>query len=99
MTTKPHAGDGERQRRPIASIALRTGGLIGAVILGGLFVASCGSGVTDVGAAVAAPTSAETETDAAARFFLERLDHTVVNQHSTAHDSDLPGASIAAYEM
>ncbi|UUZ72729.1 hypothetical protein LP415_03690 [Polaromonas sp. P1(28)-8] len=99
MKKKPHAGDGERQRRPIASIALRTGGLIGAVILGGLFVASCGSGVTDVGTAVAAPTRAETETAAATPLLLGRLDHTVVNQHSTAHDSDLPGASIAAYGM
>lgn len=100
MTKKPHAGDGERQRRPVASIALRTGGLIG-VILGGLFVASCGSGVSDVGTAVAAPTSAETKTAAAtlSLLLLERLDHTVVNQQSTAHDSDLPGASIAAYGM
>lgn len=99
MTKKPHAGDGERQRRLIASIALRTGGLIGAVILGGLFVASCSSGVTDVGTTVAAPTSAETKIYAATLLLLERLDHTVVNQHSTAHDSDLPGASIAAYGM
>ena len=88
-----------RQRPPIASIALRACGLIGAVILGGLFVASCGSGVTDVGTAVAAPTSAETKIYAATLLLLERLDHTVVNQHSTAHDSDLPGASIAAYGM
>ena len=28
---------------------------------------------------------------------LERLDHSTVNKHSTAHLSDLPGASIAAY--
>ena len=28
---------------------------------------------------------------------LERFDHSVVNKHSTAHDSDLPGASIGAY--
>ncbi len=99
MTTKPNAGDGEQQRRPIAALALRTGGLIGAVILGGLFVASCGSSLTDVGTAVAAPTRAGTGTEAATRLLLERLDHTVVNQHSTAHDSDLPGASIAAYEL
>jgi len=99
MTKKTHAGDDERQRRPVASIALKTGGLIGAVMLGGLLVASCGSGAADVGAAAAALTSAKTETDTATRLFLERLDHTVVNQHSTAHDSDLPGASIAAYEI
>ena len=28
---------------------------------------------------------------------LERFDHATVNKHSTAHLSDLPGASIAAY--
>lgn len=31
------------------------------------------------------------------QFMLERFDHSVVNQHSTSHNSDLPGASIAAY--
>lgn len=31
------------------------------------------------------------------QFLFERLDHTGVNQRSTAHDSDLPGASVAAY--
>jgi hypothetical protein len=31
---------------------------------------------------------------------LDRLHHTVANQHTTtAHDSDLPGASIAANGM
>ncbi|ABE42672.1 hypothetical protein [Polaromonas sp. JS666] len=99
MKKKPHAGDSERQRRSIASIALITGSLIGAVILGGQYVASLASGVTVVGTAVAAPTRAETETAAATPLLLGRLDHTVVNQHSTAHDSDLPGASIAAYGM
>lgn len=94
MTNKPNAAVGKRQRRPIAPIALRAGGLIGAVILGGLSVA-CGSGVPDVGAAVAA----QTKTVAERHFIFERFDHAVVNQHSTAHDSDLPGASIAAYEQ
>lgn len=73
MTTKPNAGDGERQRRPIASIALRTGGLIGAVILGGLFVASCDSSVNDVDAAVATPTRAQTQTVAEKHFIFERF--------------------------
>ncbi|SFB77858.1 hypothetical protein SAMN05216344_10350 [Polaromonas sp. OV174] len=99
MTKKPHAVDRERQRRPLVSIALRIGGLIGTVIFGGRFVASYGSGVTDVDTAVAALANAETETDAAARFFLERLDHTVGGQHSTAHDSGLPGAFIVACGM
>jgi len=31
------------------------------------------------------------------QFMLERFDHSVVNQHSTSHNSDLPGVSIAAY--
>lgn len=85
-----------RQRLPIASIALRACGLIGVVILGGLLVA-CGSSVPDAGAAVAAPTRARTKPVAERHFIFERLDHSVVNQHSTAHESDLPGASIAAY--
>ena len=95
MTKKPHAGDGERQRRTIASIAPRTGGLIGTVILGGLLVA-CGSGEHDVGAALAAPTRAQIKTVAEGHFIFERLDRSVVNQHSAAHDSDLHRVSIAA---
>ena len=31
------------------------------------------------------------------QFMPERIDHSVVKQHATNHDSDLPGASIAAY--
>ena len=83
--------------RPIASIALRTAGLIGAVILTGLFVASCESGATDVDTTVAAATRAQPKTIAVSHFAFERLDHAVVNQHSEAHDSDQPGASIAQY--
>ena len=95
MTTN-HSTKNSNEGRPIASIALRTGGLIGAVILSGLFVA-CGSAVPDVGTAVATPTRAQTKTVAERHFLFERLDHAGVNQRSTAHDSDLPGASIAAY--
>lgn len=94
MTNQPNAAAGERQRRPVAPAALRAGGLIGAVILGGLSVA-CGSGAPDVGAAAAA----QAKTAAERHFVFERLDHAVVTQRSTAHDSDLPGASIAAYEQ
>ena len=97
MTTKPNAADRKSQRRPIASNALRTGGLIGTVILSGLLLACEGSGVTDVGTALAAPTRAQTKTVAERHFIFERLDHSVANQHGT-DDSDLPGASIAAYE-
>ena len=75
----------------------RTGSLIGVVMLAGL-LAACGSGAPDVGAAAAAaPTHAQTRTVAERHFLFERLDHAGVNQRSTAHDSDLPGASIAVY--
>ena len=94
--TNNHSTKNSNEGRPIASMALRTGGLIGAVILSGLFVA-CSSAAPDVGTAVAAPTRAQTRTVAERQFLFERLDHTGVNQRSTAHDSDLPGASIAAY--
>lgn len=95
--TNNHSTKSSNEGRPIASIALRTGGLIGAVILSGLFVASCGSDVTGIGTDVAALTRAEIKTGAERHFPFERLDHTGVNQRSTAHDSDLPGASVAAY--
>lgn len=88
---------GERLRRPITALMLRTGGLIGAAMLGGLFVAACDSSVTDLGTAVAAPTRAPTKTAAERVSLFEPLDHSVVSQRSTAHESDLPGASIAAY--
>ena len=52
--TNNHSTKSSNEGRPIASIALRTGGLIGAVILSGLFVASCGSDVTGIGTDVAA---------------------------------------------
>lgn len=70
---------------------------LGVVILGGVFLASCGSSVNDVGMTAAASTSGAAEKDAASLSLQERLDHTVVNQHSTAHDSDAPGASVASY--
>ena len=46
---------------------------------------------------VAAQTSAPAYSAAERQFMLERLDHSVVKQHATNHDSDLPGVSIAAY--
>ena len=89
--------DAARPVASIASIACRTGGLIGAVMLSGLLLAACGSDVTDLGATVTAPGRAEAKTEAAAPLQHERFDHAVVNQRSAGHDSDLPGASIAAY--
>ena len=46
---------------------------------------------------VAAQTHAQAYSAAERQFMLERFDHSVVKQHATNHDSDLPGASIAAY--
>ena len=46
---------------------------------------------------VAAQTRAQAYSAAERQFMLERIDHSVVKQHVTSHDSDLPGASIAAY--
>ena len=48
MKTKPNAADTTSQRQPIASKALRTGGLTGIAILSGLLIACDGSGVTSV---------------------------------------------------
>ena len=82
----------------IASIACRTGGLIGVVVLSGLLLAACNSDPTELGATVTALNRAEVKTEAAVPLRHQWLDHAVVNQSSTAHDSDVPGASIAAYE-
>jgi len=46
---------------------------------------------------VAAQTRAQVYSAAERQFMPERIDHSVVKQHATSHDSDLPGASIAAY--
>ena len=95
--TNDHSTKISYDARPVASIACRTGGLIGAVMLSGLLVAACGLNLTDLGAASTASSSAEVKTVAAAPLPHERIDHAGVNQLSTSHDSDLPGASIAAY--
>ena len=92
-----HSNKNSDEARPIASIACRTGGLIGAVVLSGLLLAACGSDLADLGASVTALSRAEVKTEAAAPLRHQWLDHAVVNQSSTTHDSDLPGASIAAY--
>jgi len=81
------------RRRPMRSSNSR----LGAVILGGVLLASCGLSVNDVGMSAAPSTRGEAEKDAARLSLQERLDHTVVNQHSTAHDSDASGASVASY--
>lgn len=86
----------ERQRRPVASTLLRTGGLIGAVMLAGL-LAACSADLSDVGASLVAAPQAPSRTAAEKNSIFERLDHSEVNRHSAAHESDLPGASIAEY--
>ena len=78
-------------------VVCRTGGLIGALMLSGLLLASCGSDVADLGATGAVLRLAADKTEAAVPLHHQRFDHSVVNQRSTWHDSDLPGASIAAY--
>ena len=92
-----HSNKNSDEARPIASIACRTGGLIGTVVLSGLLLAACNSDVTELGAAVTALSRAEVKTEAAVPLRHQWLDHAVVNQSSTAHESDVPGASIAAY--
>ena len=88
MTHNPSTQNSEA--RSIVFIALGTGGLIGAVIFSGLFVASCMPGVTAVETAVAAPTRTQAKTVAQRHFAFEQFNQTGVNQRSTAHAADLP---------
>ena len=90
-----HHSTQNSESRPIASMALGTASLIGAVILSGLFVASCVPNVTSVDTAVAAPTRAQAKTVFQRHFASEQFDQTGVNQRSTAHASDLPGVPDA----
>lgn len=90
-----HPSTQNSEARPIASFALGTAGLIGAVILSGLFVASCVPGVTAVDTAVAAPTRTQAKSVAQRRVAFEQFDRTGLNQRSTAHASDLPGVADA----
>lgn len=43
------------------------------------------------------PTRAQAHSAVERQYMYSRFDHSVVNQHATAHDSDYPGGSIAAY--
>lgn len=49
------------------------------------------------GAGRVAPFSVTGEVDQSRLRPVERFDHSVVNEQSTAHDSDMPGASIGTY--
>lgn len=71
--------------------------LLGAVVAGGLLVASCGPGGSDAYKTAVAPTRAVADREVAIMVPLERLDHSKVNQNGATHDSDVPGVSIAAY--
>ena len=93
-----HSVKNNNEARPIALTARRLGGLIGAVVFSGLLLAACGSDLADLGATVTALSRAEVKTEAATPLQHHRFDHAVVNQSSTGHESDVPGASIAAYE-
>ena len=82
----------------LASIALWT--LAGAAVLGFAypFFAPASSAIAAPPAsATAAPFSLTGEVDQSRLTAGAPFDHSVVNQHSTAHESDAPGASIAAY--
>ena len=96
MTAK-HSNQNSNPCPPVEPYALSTGGLVGALIFWGLFLAACDSSMTDVDTAVAASARFDGETVAATVTHFARHDHAVVNQRSDAHDSDQPGASIAQY--
>ena len=95
--TANHSTQNSNPCPPVESHELSTGGLVGSLILWGLFLAACDSSRTDVDTAVAAPARFGGETVAATVAHFARLDHAVVNQRSDAHDSGQPGASIAQY--
>ena len=82
----------------LASIALWT--LAGGAVLGFAypFLAPASPALAPPPAsATAAPFGLTGEVDQSRLIPGARFDHSVVDQHSTAHDSDAPGASIAAY--
>ncbi len=96
MTAKPSIQNSNPSPH-VEPHSLSTGGLVGAMILWGLFLAACDSGTSDIEAAVAASPRAGVEALAETGLHFARLDHAVVDQRSTGHDSDLPGVAIAAY--
>ena len=81
----------------IESPEFSTGGLVGALIIWGVVLAACATGMTDVDTAGAASARAGAQTDAATAAHFARNDPPAVAQRSNTHESDLPGASIAAY--
>ena len=94
MTAK-HSNQNSNPCPPVEPYALSTGGLVGALIFWGLFLAACDSSMTDVDTAVAASARFDGETVAATVTHFARHDHAVVNQPSTAHAPDPPAASDA----
>lgn len=76
--------------------------LLGVALVAMAFVLMGGPSLADGSRSVAgpgrvAPFSATGEVDQSRLRSVERFDHSVVNEQSTAHDSDMPGASIGAY--
>ncbi|MCJ0763485.1 hypothetical protein [Variovorax terrae] len=97
MTKKLNAQDHQQQRRPVASIALTTGGLIAVGTLVALWVVSRDSGAPGVDAAVVAAIPAQARAVAERHFIFEGFDSSAANQESAARGAALSGMSIAAY--
>ena len=90
-----HSNQNSNPCPPVEPYELSTGGLVGALIFWGLFLAVCDSSMTDVDTAVAAPTRTQAKTVAQRHVAFEQAERTGLNQRSTAHASDLPAASDA----
>ena len=97
MINKLNAAFHRPHRQPVAASARQIGGLIGAVLLCGQFVA-CSSEVPEVRATEAVAASIPTQTAAETCFTFERFGQVVMYPCNITHESDLPGASIAEYE-
>lgn len=97
MTKKLNAAFDRPQRHPVAASGRKIGGLIGTVLVCGQF-AACSSDVPEIRATEAVAARVPTKTAADTCFTFERFGQVVMHHCNTTHDSDLPGASIAAYE-
>ena len=80
-----HSNKNSDEARPIASIACRTGGLIGTVVFSGLLLAACGSDLTELGATVTALSGAEGKTAQGNQTGGEHLFQTYTTWLQTSH--------------
>lgn len=87
----------KRRLWPATATASGIGGPIATTMLAVLLVACQASDMADIGTGLPTPTLAQTMTTNATHLPLEPLDQPVLDRPSSMHDSDLPGASIAAY--